>query len=115
MLVLIGVLGMPLVATAEESAQQQTQQRTRSMARTWGGVGLMVGGLALIRQKCDGIRIDNLCLGSTTWMGGSTVGGLGVIGAGVLLTTVWSDVPVMRNLTVAPTRGGVDFGASFSF
>ena len=59
-LVLIGVLGMPLVATAQESAQQPSQrltwsmaeasptigvvvqqtsqgQRTRSMKRTWGG------------------------------------------------------------------------------
>ena len=39
-LVLIGVLGMPLVATAEESAQQPSQeQRTRSMARDVGRGG----------------------------------------------------------------------------
>ncbi len=41
MLVLIGVLGMPLVATAEESAQQTSQERVRSMGRTWTGVALI--------------------------------------------------------------------------
>ena len=40
-LVLIGVLGMPLVATAEEAAQQTSQERVRSMGRTWGGVALL--------------------------------------------------------------------------
>ena len=36
---------MPLVATAEESAQQTSQERVRSKGRTWGGVALITGGL----------------------------------------------------------------------
>ena len=59
MLVLIGVLAMPLVATAEEAAQQTSQeQRTRSMARTWGGIGLMTVGV-LTYSENGGVKIDH--------------------------------------------------------
>ena len=41
--------------------------------------------------------------------------GLGMIGSGVLLATIFSDVPVVRDMTIAPTQGGVQVGASFGF
>ena len=120
MLVLIGVLGMPLVATAEETAPQTSQERTRSMARTWGGVGLIAGGaiLASVQKEVCVIGFGFLsglsgCV--TSWHKPLGFTGIGVATLGVLLATVWSDVPVMRNMTVAPTRGGVQVGASFGF
>ena len=121
MLVLIGVLGMPLVATAEESAQQApSQERTRSMARTWGGVAMIAGGsiLATAREEvCFAVVGFGVAVGGceTTWHKPLGFTGIGVAAAGVLLATVWSDVPVMRNMTVVPKRGGVQVGASFRF
>ena len=51
-------------AILEVSAEQgQPSARRRSIARTWGGVGLIAGGLLLVRQKCDGIRLGNRCVG----------------------------------------------------
>ena len=51
----------------------------------------------------------------TTWYKPLGFTGIGIATAGVLLATVWSDVPVMRNMTIAQTRGGVQVGASFGF
>ena len=107
-LVLIGVLGMPLVATAEESAQQPSQERVRSMGRTWGGVAMMAGGTGLMAsvagKKC--FRSDFLSdLSGTATCDelGAVLGlGIGLTVGGALLATIWSDVPVMRNMTIAP-------------
>ena len=43
--------------------------------------------------------------------------GAGVAAIGVLLATVWSDVPVVRNVTLTPTQdaGGVQVAAAFQF
>ena len=121
MLVLIGVLGVPLVATAEEAAQQTSQERVRSMGRTWTGVALIGGGAFITAHAatstCATTSFASALFNTQTcgqaW---TKIGaGLGLATTGVLLATVWSDVPVMRNLTVAPTRGGVHFGASFGF
>ena len=87
--------------------------RRRSMGRTWGGVGLMVAGLLLVQQKCDGITVNDRCLGSTTWIGGSTVSGLGVSTLGVLLATVWADAPVAP--AIDPSRRTVAFTRTVSW
>ena len=120
-LLLIGVLGMPLVATAEEAAQQTSQDRVRSAGRTWGGVALLAGGGTMAayygastcsKDRFLGELFDVRPCGEAVtliWTG------IGVATVGALLATVWSDVPVMRNMTVAPRRGGVQVGASFGF
>ena len=41
--------------------------------------------------------------------------GLGMSTAGVLLATIWSDVPVARRATVAITPGGLPVGTSFAW
>ncbi len=111
---------MPLVATAEETVQQPSQERTRSMARTWGGVALIAGGavLASVQQEVCVVGFGFLAGLSgceTSWHKPLGFTGIGIATVGVLLATVWSDVPVMRNMTVAPTRGGIEVGASFGF
>ena len=110
----LAALGRQLGSASDARRQASPTQlsfagapRRRSVGRTWGGVGLMVAGLLLVRQKCDGVRSGDLCLGSVTWMGGSTVGGLGVSTLGVLLATVWADVPVAPSID--PSRGTVAF------
>ena len=92
-LVLIGVLGMPLVATAQESAQQPSQrltwsmaeasptigvvvqqtsqgQRTRSMKRTWGGIGLATVGV-LTFPYCPSGKICPIGPQHWLWAGAS--------------------------------------------
>ena len=61
-LLLIGVLGMPLVATAEEAAQQTSQDRVRSAGRTWGGVALLavVGRWLPTTARPRAPKIDSL-------------------------------------------------------
>ena len=102
-------------AVAVSAEQPQSPARRRSMARTWGGVGLIAGGLLLVRQKCDGIRLGNRCVGSVTWLGGSTMTGVAVMTGGVLLATMFADVPANNavTLTVAPDR--VSVGKTFGF
>ena len=54
----------------------------------------------------------------TATYGGSGVrlgAGLGMIGIGTLLMTVWSDVPVVRNVTVSPLPSGTRVTDSFNF
>ena len=120
-LVLIGVLGSPLVATAaEESAQQTSQERVRSMARTWSGVGLIVAGTVLASTQEEVCIVGFGFLAGfsgcdTSWHKPLGVTGIGLATVGVLLATVWSDVPGVRNMTIAPTRGGLQVGASFGF
>ena len=109
-----------MVATAEETVQQPSQERTRSMARTWGGVALIAGGavLASVQQEVCVVGFGFLAGLSgceTSWHKPLGFTGIGIATVGVLLATVWSDVPVMRNMTVAPTRGGIEVGASFGF
>ena len=41
--------------------------------------------------------------------------GLGIAAAGALLATMWSDVPVVRNIAVAPLPGGARMTSSFGF
>ena len=81
------------------------------MARTWGGVAMIAGGsiLATAREKvCFAVVGFGVAVAGceTTWHKPLGFTGIGVAAAGVLLATVWSDVPVMRNMTVVPKRGG---------
>lgn len=46
---------------------------------------------------------------------GLLYGGLGMAAAGALLAVLWSDVPVMRDVSVSPTRGGVAIGSQIGF
>ena len=122
MLVLIGVLGIPLVATAEESAlQQPSQERVRSTGRTWTGVALLAGGGTMAAyygaSTCATERVFGALLDVRPCSQAAVLiwTGIGMATAGGLLATVWSDVPVVRNMTIAPTRGGLQVGASFGF
>ena len=81
------------------------------MGRTWGGVALMVGGLFVPVQT--EVCLFSSCIREAYAPGIAVASGM--IVSGVLLATVWSDVPVMRNMIVAPTRGGVQIGTSIGF
>ena len=46
---------------------------------------------------------------------GRMYAGLGIAAAGALLATIWSDVPAVRNIAVAPLPGGARITSSFCF
>ena len=128
------LIAVPAVATAEEPKlivnaalsavavqRPDNQGRVRSMGRTWAGVAMLGGGAFLTLHAATANCATNAfasavfdtqtCGQARTKFGA----GLGVATVGVLLATVFSDVPVMNAITIAPTQGGVLAGTSFGF
>ena len=85
--------GPQAIRTVEVEAAAVARRRSR--ARTWGGVGMMVGGLALVRHVNDR-RSGFLRSGLPRYpyVGAWTAAGLGVSAVGALLATRWADIPV---------------------
>ena len=95
--------------------------RRRSMARTWGGVGLMGGGFLSIAggnayyASCDPYY-DYYCDDRRALSSVLAVSGLAMMGIGALVATIWSDVAVERvALDVHVTRGGMMASRSFGW
>lgn len=98
------------------AAQGGQQLRQRSMARTWGGVALIGVGLLMPAQQETCLTLFGAEAGCVTELYAPGIAaGVGLIGTGVLLATVWSDVPVRPSIdfTVAPDR--VEVGKTFGF
>ena len=66
----------------------------------------LVAGLNVLRGTADG---------KAFYPKGRMYAGLGIAAAGALLATMWSDVPVVRNIAVAPLPGGARVTSSFGF
>lgn len=99
-------------AAAEEAeAVQQGQARQRSMARTWGGVGLILAGLVVP----VGVKREAFGQSRTEYHPGGVVVAVGLVGAGVMLATVWADVPANPSIDFAVTPDRVQVGKTFSF
>ena len=65
---------------------------------------------------CGTTALSSALVGQSCGQAWTKIGlGLGMVGSGVLLATIFSDVPVMRNMTLTQTLGGVHVGASFWF
>ena len=114
----------PLKAAAMNAAAQQSPAnltRQRSMGRTWTGVAMIGGGAFLTLYAATSTCAETAFASAvfdtqTCGQAWTKVGaGLGVATVGVLLATVFSDVPVMNAITIAPTQGGVQAGTSFGF
>ena len=96
------------VRFAVEQSDEEPVRR-RSMARTWGGVGLIVAGLVVPVGVERGIGTYK----RTEYHPGGVLVAAGLVGAGVMLATVWSDVPANSvDFGVAPgrVRVGKTFG-----
>ena len=127
------MLATPAVATAQESSilesaeraalelgiaaavQSEEEERRRSWGRTWGGIALIVGGLFVPVQHevCVTLFFSTSCVDEAYGPGIGIAAGL--ITGGVLLTTVWSDVPVARDLDVQAGPGRFTIGRTFGF
>lgn len=102
------------VRLAAEQAGDEEPARRRSMARTWGGVALIGVGLVIPiqQEKCAAIFGISACV--TEMYTPGVVAAVGLIGAGVMLATVWADVPANAvDLRVAPDR--IEIGKTLGF
>ncbi len=103
-------------AGVASALQQEAGGRKRSMTRTWGGVGLVALGLLMPMQQEKCVTVLGLevplagplvegvvgCLTEIYTPG--VVAGIGLAGTGIMLATVWSDVPAAPSLDVGPGR-----------
>ena len=101
---------------AAAALQAEAGVRRRSMTRTWGGVGLVALGLLMPMQQEKCVTVLGLevplagplvegvvgCLTEIYTPG--VVAGIGLAGTGIMLATVWSDVPAASSLDVGPGR-----------
>lgn len=111
---ILGSAERAAVLFAVEQAGGEEPARRRSMARTWGGVALIGVGLIMPiqQEKCAAIFGISACV--TEMYTPGVVAAVGLIGTGVMLATVWADVPAHAiDLRVAPDR--IEVGKTFGF
>ena len=102
------------VAVAVDAATVQGgAERRRSMGRTWGGVGLMAAGLFVPLGCLSASGVDEWGSWSCEMTARGVVVSAGMIGSGLLLATVWSDVPAAPSIDFGPGR--VRVGKTFSW
>ena len=99
----------------------QEPQRRRSAARTWAGVGLIaVGGFVAANaaaSSCATTAFGSAVFDTQTCGQAWTKLGFGAGGAvvGILLATVWSDVPVEPStVSLIPLPGGMRIGVTLN-
>ena len=120
--------------TGSALAQENTFAKKRSMTRTWTGISMIAGGAVLATLKetasCNNPRyLFGVNLGfcsapewaarkfdrqdflrdgeeANRYPARTLYGGIGLAAAGVLLTTIWSDVPVVNAMTYEHRAGG---------
>lgn len=109
-------------AVATLQAEAEAPARRRSMARTWTGVALLGGGAAIafayggqpscVTETAPGYRYEACSYDSDDDPALMVGSGLAVVG--LLLATMWSDVPANAiGVSVAPGR--VTVGKTFGF
>lgn len=108
-------------ALSRASLLQPELGRERSTTRTWvGAVMATVGGLAMIGAAVSDCA-DNDVLAAlldvpTCGQLKGVLGlGAGLTAGGILLATIWSDVPVARDLDFTAAPGRVTVGRTFGF
>ena len=108
-------------ALSRASTLQAEPETVRSMTRTWWGVALVAGGTAIAASSAgtECVKSDLLSdfSGLPTCDEVASVISLGLIvaGTGALLATIWSDVPVVRDLSIGAAPGRVQVGRTFEW
>ena len=114
----------PLVDAALSAVTVQppvAQDRVRSMGRTWAGVAMLGGGAFLAAHAATSTCATTSAASAffdtqTCGQAWTKLGaGLGVATVGVLLATVFSDMPARNNLTLDVGPGQIRIGKTFSF
>lgn len=100
------------VKAAVDQAANSPPRRQRSFERTMGGLGLAVVGARLVWYRLEdkdcrearGLRCD-----AAGW------GGAAALASGLLLMTVFTDVPAAPSVSFSPRLGGAEVRAVLEF
>ena len=100
------------VKAAVDQAANSPPRRQRSFERTMGGLGLAVVGARLVWYRLEdkdcrearGLRCD-----ASGW------GGAAALASGLLLMTVFTDVPAAPSVSFSPRLGGAEVRAVLEF
>ena len=107
------------VATAVEAAiesQQDQPASQRSKARTWGGVILMSVGLLMpVQQEICVVTLFGSAGCATKMYTPGVAAAVGLIGSGVLLATIFADVPARPSVDFTITPDRVQVGKTFGW
>ncbi|MCY4507561.1 MAG: hypothetical protein OXG35_11465 [Acidobacteria bacterium] len=88
----------------------------RSRSRTWAGMIMIAGGAVLMSGKKETVRCTGGdCVSETERYKALVYPGVGLAVTGVLLATVWSDVPANPHIDFAVTPGRIQVGKTFGF
>ena len=113
----VGIVALTLLLAVPASAQT----KERSMGRTWAGIAMIGGGTVLAlsgEETCAAVSGFGVTVSAceTTWHKPLGFTGIGVATAGILLATVWADVPALKNVSVGiDPRGGFSVQKKFKF
>ena len=97
---------------AVEQAASSSPRRQRSFERTMGGLGLVVVGARLVWYRLE----DKGCRGARgPRCDAAGWGGTTALASGLLLMTVFADVPAAPSVNFLPRLGGVEVKAVLDF
>ena len=110
-----------ILQSAERTAvgmelQPGATRSSRSRSRTWAGMIMIAGGAVLMSGKKETVRCTGGdCVSETERYKALVYPGIGLAVTGVLLATVWSDVPANPHIDFAVTPDRIQVGKTFGF
>ena len=110
-----------IIQSAERAAvgmelQSGATRSWRSRSRTWAGMIMIAGGAVLMSGKKETVRCTGGdCVSETERYKALVYPGVGLAVTGVLLATVWSDVPANPHIDFAVTPNRIQVGKTFGF
>jgi hypothetical protein len=103
-------------AAAGMGLQTGATRSWRSRSRTWAGMIMIAGGAVLMSGHKETVRCTGGdCVSETERYKALVYPGIGLAVTGVLLATVWSDVPANPHIDFAVTPDGIQVGKTFGF
>ncbi len=94
--------------------QSDASGNRRSMSRTWAGVGMIASG-ALLTATVKTTETCFPCIRESEWYKPLGFTGIGIALTGVLLATVWSDVPANPHIDLTVTSDRIEVDKTFGF
>ena len=113
-----GILPSAERAAAGMALQTGVTRNWRSRSRTWAGMIMIAGGAVLMSGsgKKETVRCTGGdCVSETERYKALVYPGIGLAVTGVLLATVWSDVPANPHIDFAVTPDRIQVGKTFGF
>ena len=111
-----GILPSAERAAVGMELQSGVTRNWRSRSRTWAGMIMIAGGAVLMSGKKETVRCTGGdCVSETERYKPLVYPGIGLAVTGVLLVTVWSDIPANPHIDFAVTPNRIEVGKTFGF